>query len=197
MSMCQGWRLGSLFLLFFITACGGSGHLGWKSLPVPIYADSTIIRSPQGMSDLQDAFRYWEEKAGKQIFDFKGEWTFGLPYSGSPTKPDVILGNVIFFQNPWPYAGNYVGMTTVQTGREGPEAAMVMINGTSAFCSGDCIRDSRVSSRKTFAHELGHFIGLNHNQDPGDIMYPDATPGGTISELKADVPTLRVLISGS
>ncbi len=197
MSMGHGWHLGSLFLLFFITACGGSGHLGWKSIPVPIYADSTIMKSNQAMSDLQDAFRYWEQKAGKSIFDFKGEWTRGAPYAGNPASPDAILGNVIFFQNPWPYSKKFVGMTTVQNGEDGPQAAMVMINGASSFCNGDCHFDSRVSSRKTFAHELGHFIGLNHNDDPKDIMYPDATPGGSISELKADEATLRVLVSGN
>ncbi|MBU6153658.1 MAG: matrixin family metalloprotease [Bdellovibrionales bacterium] len=193
--MSHGWHLGSLFLFFFITACGGSGHLGWKSLPVPIYADATIMNSNQAMSDLQDAFRYWHQKAGKQIFDLRGEWTFGAPYSGSPTKPDAILGNVIFFQNPWPYPGRYVGMTTVQNSDNGPVAAMVMINGANPFCNGDCLHDRRVSTRKTFAHELGHFIGLNHNDDPRDIMYPDATPGGTISELKVDEATLRLLVS--
>ena len=197
MSMCHGWRLGSLFLLFFITACGGSGHLGWKSLPVPIYTDSTIMKSAQAMNDLQDAFRYWEEKAGRRIFDLKGEWSYGSPYSGNPAKPDAILGNVIFFQNPWPHSGKFVGMTTVQNGADGPVAAMVMINGTNSFCSGDCLHDRRISSRKTFAHELGHFIGLNHNQDPGDIMYPDAMPGGTIENLKADEATLRLLVSGN
>ena len=195
--MSHGWRLGSLFLFLLVTACGGSGHLGWKSLPVPIYADSTIMKSSQSMNDLQDAFRYWEQKAGRTIFDFKGEWTSGAPYAGDPTKPNAILANVIFFQNPWPFSQRYVGMTTVQNGEEGPQAAMVMINGTSAFCAGDCIHDYRISSRKTFAHELGHFIGLNHNPDPKDIMYPDATPGGTIEELKADEATLKLLVSGN
>jgi predicted Zn-dependent protease len=84
-------------------------------------------------------------------------------------------------------------MTTVQTESEGIQAAMVMINGTQSFCPGDCIRDTRISARKTFAHELGHFIGLSHTENPNDIMFPDASPGGNINHLSVDVATLKVL----
>lgn len=193
--MCQGRRLGSIILLLSFTACG-SAHPGWKSFPVPIYADAKILNSPQNMGDLRDAFAFWEEKAGKPVFDLKGEWTGGTPYSGDPTQPSAILGNVIFFANPWPYAPSFVGMTTVQNSGDGTQAAMVMINGTTPFCNGDCNFDSRVSSRKTFAHELGHFIGLNHTQDTGDIMYPDAQPGGQIDHLHVDQGTLANLVAG-
>ena len=195
--MSHGWRLGSLLLLLSVTACGGASHPGWKTLPVPIYADSAILNSSQALSDLKDAFQFWEARAGKKIFDFKGQWNSGSPYAGDPTKPDSILGNVIFFQNPWPYSPNYVGMTTVQNDTDGPKAAMVMINSNSQFCHGDCNFDSRVSSRKTFAHELGHFIGLNHIQDRDDIMYPDAQPGGKIDGLNVDQATLDTLTQGN
>ncbi len=192
--MIRQGRLVTLVLISIgITSCGGASHTGWQKLPVPIYGDATIVSNPQAMTDLQDAFRYWEQKAGKQVFDFKGQWRGGSPYSGDPSRPSSILGNVIFFQNPWPFAQSFVGMTTVQTEAEGIQAAMVMINGTQSFCPGDCIRDSRISARKTFAHELGHFIGLSHNDNPNDIMYPDASPGGHISHLTVDLGTLRVL----
>lgn len=192
---CQGRRFGSIVLVCFLVACGSSSGPGWKKLPVPIYADSNILRSSQSMQDLNDAFRFWEQRAGKKIFDFKGEWGGGSPYSGDPSRPDRIFANVIMLENPWPYPQNFVGMTTVQSGDSGPMAAMVMINGTQSFCSGDCMHDYRVSSRKTFAHELGHFIGLNHTTDPQDLMYPDAQPGGTLSNLRIDTEALKTLVT--
>jgi hypothetical protein len=193
--MCHGRRLGSLIFVLTLSACGAA-HSGWKSFPVPIYADSTLLNSTQSMGDLKDAFSFWEQKAGKKIFDLKGLWQGGTPYSGDPTKPSEILGNVIFFANPWPYASSFVGMTTVQNSTDGTLAAMVMINGTTSFCTGDCNYDYRVSSRKTFAHELGHFIGLNHTANTADIMYPDAQPGGQISHLDVDITALKNLVSG-
>jgi hypothetical protein len=192
--MIRHGRLVSIILTsILLSACGGASHTGWQKLPVPIYADATITTNTLAMNDLQDAFRYWEQKAGKQVFDFKGQWRGGTPYAGDPSKPNAILGNVIFFQNPWPFAQSFVGMTTVQTESSGIQAAMVMINGTQAFCPGDCNFDTRISARKTFAHELGHFIGLSHNDNPGDIMYPDAKPGGSITHLSVDINTLKTL----
>jgi hypothetical protein len=195
--ICQGRLVTSIFLFMTLSACGGSSHTGWQSLPVPIYADAKIVNSYQAMSDLKDAFNYWESRAGKRIFDFKGQWNGGAPYAGSPGQPTAILGNVIFFSNPWPYPANFVGMTTVENGSDGIDAAMVAINGTQSFCAGDCLYDYRTSQRKTFAHELGHFIGLAHNTDSSDIMYPDALPGGQINQLKADDATLRILTQGN
>ncbi len=192
--MCQGRRFGSLLLVVFVSACGAP-HAGWKDLPVPIYADAKLTGSSGMMSDLKDAFAFWDAKAGRQVFEFRGEWKGGQPYAGDPTKPSEILGNVIFFANPWPYAANFVGMTTVQNSSEGTEAAMVMINGTTSFCNGDCEKDYfQISSRKTLAHELGHFIGMDHNRNKGDIMYPDAQPGGQIDHLTIDIEALKKIL---
>jgi hypothetical protein len=194
--ICQGRLVGSLLVMIvFLSACGAT-HAGWNSFPVPIYADSSVISSQEAQADLKDAFNFWESQTGKQIFDFKGEWVSKtLPYTGNPTSPDAILGNVIFFQNPWPYTPTTVGMTTVISSDQGIESAMIMLNPNTLFCSGDCHFDYRTSRRKTFAHELGHFIGLSHVNDPDNIMYPTSIPGGSLSQVKVDSTTLKTLVS--
>ena len=188
----QGRQIGSLILVVLLTACGGS-QKGWSSFPVPIYADSAVMASTQAQADLQDAFQFWEAKTGRKLFDFKGEWTGGSPYQGDPSNPSAITSNVLMFQNPWPFLPTQIGMTTVKMEGEQINSAMIMINAGTSFCTGDCAFDPRSSQRKTFAHELGHFIGLSHVEDQANIMYPTSLPGGSLSQVTVDDVTLKSL----
>ncbi len=195
--MGQGRLVSILVGMVLLTGCG-KGTQGWSSFPVPIYSSSSLLSSTQAQSDFQDAMAFWEQKAGKQIFDYKGTWDSSQSYvSGSVTNPSSINGNVIFFQDPWPFAPNIVGETTVHSDNQEIKGALVMINPSTQFCSGDCTgQEYMTSQRKTFTHELGHFIGLVHIQDQTNIMYPDATPGGTLSGLTVDQATLTSLTVG-
>ena len=192
----HGRLIGSFCLLILLTACG-NGRQGWASFPVPIYSSSSLLSTPQAQSDFKDAMAFWEAKVGKPVFEYKGAWdTSQAAYTGTVDNPSSIVGNVIFMQNPWPFPTNVVGETTVHSENQEIKGALVMINPSTQFCGGDCVGQpgNITSQRKTFTHELGHFIGLVHIQDVNDIMYPNATAGGSLDGLTVDAAALSKVV---
>jgi hypothetical protein len=140
-----------------------------------------VVASDANLEDFQAAMGFWEENTGRKLFDYKGNWTGGQPFSGNPGAPSAIVSNVVMFQSPWPFAANTAGMTTVEASDGEFQAAVVMLNPNIPVCTGDCSGDySRTSEQKLMAHELGHFLGLQHVQDPSNIMYPTLNPGGSL-----------------
>ncbi|MBI3544741.1 MAG: matrixin family metalloprotease, partial [Deltaproteobacteria bacterium] len=93
------------------------------------------------------------------------------------------------------FGPNVAGLTTVNWAGSEIEGAVVMINNTIPLCSGDCVSGLATSQRKAFAHELGHFLGLQHGSDVNDIMYPTLQPGGKLDTVSVDLTTLMELTS--
>jgi len=194
--MGHGWRVSLGLCVLVLSACGQGNSSTWKSFPVPIYADSTLLSRPGGSDDLQAAMSFWEQKAGKKLFDFKGQWSGGNPYVGDAAAPTGAVANVIFFQNPWPFAMEIAGRTTVFPSNDGIAGSVVMINPEIPLCAGDCAYQQNVTSqRKDFTHELGHFIGLNHSPDINNIMYPVLQPGGSLDSVSIDAAALTAAVN--
>jgi hypothetical protein len=197
MLMCQGrlfvTRLFALTLLLILSACGQqSGAPRWASFPVPLYADSTVMNNEQKLTDLKEAMSFWESKSGRKLFDFRGTYqSKTAPFKGSNERPEQVVANVIFFQSPWPHAANVIGETVVSLSGSRIMNAMIRINGEVPFCEGDCVGDfARSSQKKNFAHELGHFLGLEHVQDVEDVMNPVIQPGGSLAKIEVDMEAL-------
>ena len=200
---CQGRLFVVLALLLVVSGCAkdngqNSGNAnGWNTFPVPIYAGASLAASPSAASDLNDAMAFWEAKAGRKLFNLQGAWSAGAPYTGTSAAVGTITTNVILFQSPWPYAANLAGLTTTNTTGTQIDGAVVMINSATPMCSGDCLGVEETSQRKTFTHELGHFLGLPHVQDTNNIMYPQIQLGGTLDGVVVDQNALAALTSSN
>jgi len=201
----QGWPvfsrwiilLSSLLTLTLLgSGCAPNGATRWKSFPVAVYSDSKVISTSTSQSDLQEAMNFWEQRTGKKLFVYKGVWNSATaPYTGTPESPGTVLENVIFFQNPWGASGNVIGQTVVNAYGDQINHAMIMLNPYADFCSGNC--DGQYwsnSARKNLVHELGHFIGLRHNNDTNNVMYPVLQPGASLDNIRIDETELSLLL---
>jgi hypothetical protein len=197
------------FALFFaalaLSGCGkesertstelGVGGLRWGTFPVEVQVDAFLLADPKATADLNDAIAFWEEKAGKRLFTIAGSWDSAQkPFSGPIGDPTELLANVILFQGPWPFDNRIAGKTVVHSTNGTISRAVIFLNAETALCGQDCRNDgSEVSRRKLLAHELGHYLGLGHNQDRSDVMYPEILQGGSLEGLKVDESLLTSL----
>lgn len=190
-----------LFSALMLAGCGSKekdkgGPVRWGSFPVALYADSEILNNPANKADLDDAINYWTARAGRQLFNLRGAWAGQYPpYSGDPNRPDSLHGNVIYFERNWPFAQNIAAQTIVVSQRSDLLSSVVMINNDMHLCAGNCAAGGGSSSqRRVFTHELGHFLGLQHNGNAADIMYPEVQPGNSLDNLQFDAAALAQVI---
>ncbi len=191
--MRHGWQIGFLATLVLFGCAEKKKNEGaprWTSFPVQIYTDPQLVPNAQAAEDFHDAMSFWERKVGKQLFDYQGNW------SGQAMNGNSISRNTLFWQDPWSYDPSIAAQTVVISQKGEIQGAVVMVNPGTYFCAGDCQGQVGATSlRKVFAHELGHFIGLNHSSDKANIMYPDALPGAEIGGLAIDAQALLPLVN--
>lgn len=177
-----------------ITSPSKKGALHWQSFPVPLKVEESILDGGEQEEDLMSAISFWELKAGKRLFQL-GPWSTGrAPYRGSPADPEDLVDNTLIFLSPWPFESTVAGKTMVLFDGSLIQKAVVYLNKETPLCYRLCENtNGQTSRRKLIAHELGHFLGFDHVQDPDNVMYPEIRPGGALDNLKVDEPLLRKL----
>lgn len=189
--------------LLFLSGCGKkredsitSGQVRWDSFPIGLFVDTSVLSSADAKKDLEDAIQFWENKTKKHLFQIQGGWSGGSPVEGSINDPDSLKGNILYLMSPWQFSSTAAGNTILLSQEEIIQNSVIFINADKTYCSGDCSgQTTETSRRKLFAHELGHFLGLGHVSQSGNIMYPSIEHGADLSSVEVDISSLQSVIN--
>jgi hypothetical protein len=157
-------------------------RISWKrEIPITLDIDSSVPQSALG--PLQSAMDTWEQTAGRQLFRIGN--TVNLR---SPRQDDR---NVIYWMNTWESGRlDEQGRTVVYYVGDQLKEADVLINNSSAsqfefYWAAQIQERSKVELESLFLHELGHVLGLKHNDDSGSVMDPKLAKGEVRTALAA------------
>jgi hypothetical protein len=174
------WLLAPLMALF-ISGCGPKSksqldcgfvqnvygeRISWKGkLPILLYIHKSFPSSYY--TALDRAIRAWDEAAGKPLFRVVG---YGV-YAGDQPAQDGI--NMIYFMNQWESnKKTEQGRTSVYWFGDEIREADVRVNAKdfNYFQANESPNLGAVNLDSLLVHELGHVVGLKHNDVIGDSV---------------------------
>lgn len=143
-------------------------RVSWKTnLPVPLYIHNSVPR--QAYEAIEAAIAVYDQVLGHQAFEIRGYGTTG---SLSPARDGY---SVIYWMPDWePERLQEQGRTTVYWSGHTIYEADVRINASQAsnltfhFNPETPVRG--VDLKSLFVHELGHVLGLDHNDHVADSI---------------------------
>lgn len=149
-------------------------RISWKrDLPVVINIDSSVPQSALG--PLQNAMNTWEKTAGRQLF------RIGSNVSSGRSRQDGR--NVLYWMDTWESGrSNEQGRTVIHWIGDQIKETDVLINASSLskfqfYWAAQGQNNSSVELESLFLHELGHVLGLKHNESDGSVMDPELRKG--------------------
>jgi hypothetical protein len=167
---------------------GARLHWSSRCLRYAVQVDGSALRGVDGdqLADLvAQAFELWKSvecpEGGNPRFEagFQGFVTCHERESVC-AGPSGNVNVVMFHDEAWPYAPNALGITTPTAGLE-----TGVINDADIELNAQAIVDP-VDIFPVLAHEVGHFLGLDHSNASGALMSEFFINLGTSGELLTD-----------
>lgn len=131
----------------------------WRKEPIVIGIDSSADPDRNYSAQVIDAVEYWHE-----IGEGRTAWSPNFTIHPDAKSPDIVIRFVNEIQSCGTEDGNVtIGCARVLQPDSTPsEPEIVLIN----------IGLTNESTYRTARHELGHTLGLNHGEGPGEVMQP-------------------------
>lgn len=145
-------------------------RLSWHKLPIQIQIHESF--PTELLPALKNAMESWEEALGRPLFQVTKT---NVPGPLAPRKDGV---NMIYVLPTWgTRPENTAGITqNFNTGLEIVETDLLLNGQQYAFYSKN-VTNAAIHMESLLAHELGHVLGLAHNEAKDSIMYYMLTPG--------------------
>lgn len=143
-------------------------RVSWKNnLPVPMYIHSSVPR--EAYDAIEAAMAVYDEALGRRVFEIRGYGTTGSP---TPSRDGY---SIIYWMTEWEQERlREQGRTTVYWSGHTIYEADIRINASRSsnltFHFNPETPVFGVDLKSLFVHELGHVLGLDHNDLAGSIM---------------------------
>lgn len=167
-------------------------RVSWnQNLPINLYIHESFLNQPnkdEYMDALKKAMDAWTKSLGKELFVIAG---VGISGPANPQK-DGMSG--IYFMDTWEESKpTEQARTTIYWKGEQIVEGDIRINAKNfQFFTGDSLTTTAVDLQSLFTHELGHLLGLSHDNQNGSVMNERLASGVTRRDIgNLDISSLK------